>query len=271
MRSPSPSAVFYVAAILITSVYAREGVAQPQKVLVSSVSGDITVTGSKKVKHVSSSNAITQNGSNVMVQGPASHDNISVTVPSNVKLHAMTTSGAIDIRGVLGPIRCITTSGDIRIHKAGKNQISIRSISGDISVDSMGGSLKVKTVSGDVEASARNKINITSVSGDITLDQKPASKSVVKTTSGQIRIKGALSKNGKMKIRSHSGNIQVDLKALAGAAFALRSYSGRLKVKRGKRGHLAEVNSIFRGIFGKGKANVKLTTFSGDVQLHIKH
>jgi DUF4097 and DUF4098 domain-containing protein YvlB len=63
-----------------------------------------------------------------------------------------------------------TVSGDVRLERVG-GELRVQTVSGDVNADSVGGSVVSKTVSGDlrVESLCKGHVTAQSVSGDIEL------------------------------------------------------------------------------------------------------
>ena len=248
---------------------ASEAAAAP-KVVIRTASGDITVVGSASAREVKSNGRIERAGAEVRVRGAGPHEALTVTVPAGAEVGARSASGQIKIRGVHGSVSGKTANGDITVAQAGRGRVTVKSVSGAVRVSGVKGGLRVKTVSGDVLATGQLKdVDITSVSGTIRIDRLSGGGGAVRTTSGKVTVKGALASRSKVRIRSHSGPVEVDLSVPRGARYELRSFSGRLRVARG-RGAPLDAGKRAEGAVGKGLARIKLSSFSGDIMLRLR-
>lgn len=250
---------------------AEPAAARPVRVKVRSISGQVQVTGSTKAKQVTGTGPIVikDRGDEVKVVGTSSDDPVRLTVPAGVELEIKTRSGDISVSGVTGPVRLRTVSATLRIK--GARGVDVKSVSGSVYLEQAHGRLRVKTVSGTVRATGKlTEIDVTSVSGGITLDQL-AGPGEVRTTSGEVKVTGTLGKGVKAKLRSHSGDITARLKVPAGAEYAMKTYSGDLELKPGSKAKVRRSEERrTEGTFGKGGASLNLSTFSGDITLHLR-
>jgi hypothetical protein len=143
-----------------------------------------------------------------------------VSITSAAECDLRTASGDIEVRQVTSDAVVHTTSGDVRLANATGN-INARSVSGDVRVlDVVSGRAEVVTVSGDVEigihAGSLTAVDLSTVSGSTdsdfeVSDEAPAAESAesaesadggtddepvldlrVKTTSGNIRLRRAV-------------------------------------------------------------------------------
>lgn len=83
---------------------------------------------------------------------------------------AATASGDVRVEGVVADASITTASGDIEIGRVG-GRLSVTTASGDVRASAVEGDLRVGTTSGDVRIDRSNGSDITvkSVSGDVTL------------------------------------------------------------------------------------------------------
>jgi DUF4097 and DUF4098 domain-containing protein YvlB len=107
-------------------------------------------------------------GSGVKLQGASADMHVDGRIRS---LETQTASGDLTLRGeVEGEAAIKTVSGDVRLDRVG-GSLRATSVSGDVRVDAVGGSVQTKSVSGDIRiGSARGgEATLQSVSGDIEL------------------------------------------------------------------------------------------------------
>lgn len=118
------------------------------------------------------------------------HDGIRVRarVPHGASVKVKTASADVDLSGRLLRVDVNAVSGDLRIRGEVSEDVTVKSVSGDVELEQVGGSLSVNTVSGDVRAGRSG--------GDVEL----------RSVSGDMRI-GALS-GGEVRFTSVSGDVE---------------------------------------------------------------
>ncbi|MEM6641358.1 MAG: DUF4097 family beta strand repeat-containing protein [Bacteroidota bacterium] len=152
-------------------------------------------------------------------------------------LESRTSSGDIDIDGLIGDSKIRSTSGDQRLYDL-RGTINSRSSSGDITVSKFKGDLKLEASSGDVDIRT----------GEGTV--------AVRTTSGEIEGRDIML-TGDAKFNASSGDVEIDFKNdLQELGFDLRASSGDLEV--GSR------SAEKRLIIERGRYMVVGETSSGD-------
>ena len=102
-----------------------------------------------------------------------------------------------------------TVSGQIELKKLESDVTKLKTVSGDISVESAKGEIEAKSVSGNIEIEKIDgNVELTSTSGDIeSQDFKITGKSMIKTTSGNVNMYINKESNCQIKAKSTSGNI----------------------------------------------------------------
>jgi DUF4097 and DUF4098 domain-containing protein YvlB len=127
-------------------------------------------------------------------------------------------------------------------------------VSGEFDVEDVEGSIRVETVSSDI------------VLRDIKVREATAS-----TVSGEVVYDGAIAKDGRYDLRSHSGSVTVRIPANASAHFQVETYSGELDsdfpitLMPGDRSRQRPRRFEFN--IGSGDARIIAETFSGDILL----
>ena len=127
----------------------------------------------------------------------------------NLKIYS--TSGDIEMGDIQAQnINVETVSGEIDLQKLESNKIRLKTVSGDILVESAKGEIEAKSVSGNIDIeNIDGNVELSSTSGDIeSKDFKITGKSMVKSTSGNIRMDINDESNCQIKAKSTSGNIE---------------------------------------------------------------
>ncbi len=124
----------------------------------------------------------------------------------------------------------------------------LNAVSGDMSTELFGADLELKTVSGDVKVKGHGqpaKLRVTSVSGDVHLEHgageletstvsgtlvvslDSASSVRVRTTSGDLRFEGKLTRDATLEATTVSGDMNVRAAAAGGFAYEITTFSRR--------------------------------------------
>jgi hypothetical protein len=190
------------------------------------------------------------------------------------------TSGEIEVGDASAPVKVSTVSGDVSLTDVARGRVS--SVSGDIQVERVGGTLKVTTTSGDVNVrGAGDSLTVTSVSGEIQVDGARRGLAA-RTTSGDVEVRGSgrfavetasgdatvsvEAPFGGAQVATVSGDIRLHLGGVLGCALEARTASGTIDLLVP-----LEVRTVSRqrvaGVVRHGTAPVVLRSSSGDVHV----
>lgn len=147
--------------------------------------------------------------------------------------------------------------------------VSVKSVSGDITLDGVIGKVDAKTVSGDLEARGLDGgVTFNSVSGDLTLAGGSVQELDAKTVSGKVTADVDLRAGGGLRVTTVSGEVAVRLPADASAEVDLRSTSGRVRTGfDGLQSARSPGSNTVAGSLGAGAGRMTVTTLSAPVTL----
>jgi DUF4097 and DUF4098 domain-containing protein YvlB len=201
----------------------------------------------------------------------------TVTVPSTAGVDLRSVSGNVRVADVKGTVRAQTVSGGVTASNTPKLE-QVKAVSGDVELMDIEADdqLAVDTISGRVRAmrlKARS-VDVKTISGRLELDHVVCDRFSVHAISGTIELTGALAKNGRYDINSHSGPVRLVLPTNAGFELDASTFSGSIRSEfamtvggdinrdiRGRRGG----NHAIHATFGDGSAQISIRTFSGNV------
>lgn len=195
--------------------------------------------------------------------------NYNLTVPSLASLELNTVSGNVDVEKAGGKVEVEVVSGDIVIRGA-DDRVECKTVSGDIVLQQVKGNVYSKTVSGNVEVrGVRGSLEVETVSGDLKMEEVSSAQDIkAKTLSGETFYQGEFREDGHYSFKSHSGDIHLNIPASSSFSLEASTFSGEIDcdfeiVLSGKIS-----KKEIKGTVNKGGAEVKLSTFSGD--MHVK-
>jgi hypothetical protein len=147
--------------------------------------------------------------------------------------------------------------------------VSVKSVSGDLTLDGVTGTVDAKTVSGDLEARGLDGgLVFNSVSGDLTLAGGAVRDLDAKTANGKVTADVDLGGAGSLRVATVSGEVAVRLPASTSATVELRSNTGQ--VRSGFDGLVstrAAGATTLAGTIGSGSSRVTVSTLSAPVTL----
>jgi DUF4097 and DUF4098 domain-containing protein YvlB len=202
----------------------------------------------------------------------AESSSLVIKVPAGSSLSVNAVSADVSATGVRGSQRLQSVSGDIRT-EAGAEDVECKTVSGDVTVTGTGqrGLLTVTTVSGDATLTrVAGDVNGNTVSGDFTIAMGDTSRSRLRSTSGDLGLKGRLTAEARLDFESISGDVRLDLEGPIGAEFDVSSFNGDIRncfgpppVRTSEHAPGRELR--FRE--GQGTARVRIKTLNGDVSV----
>jgi DUF4097 and DUF4098 domain-containing protein YvlB len=202
----------------------------------------------------------------------AESTDLIVKVPAGSSIAVNTVSADVRVQGVNGAQRLQSVSGDIETDSAAED-VECKTVSGDVTVNGSGkrSLLTVTTVSGDAQVNrVAGEVNGNTVSGDFTITMGDTARSRLRSTSGDLGIRGRLDPDARLDFESISGDIRLDLEGAIGAEFDISSFNGDIRSCFGpKPVRTSEYapGSELRFREGRGNARVRLKTLNGDISL----
>jgi DUF4097 and DUF4098 domain-containing protein YvlB len=155
-----------------------------------------------------------------------------ISVPPSAMVTVKTISGDVSVADVKGEVRAETVSGSVDC-SATPNLATAKTISGDVRARGITttGTLALGTVSGSVIASAleARAIEAGTVSGSVQLTNVRADRVLAKSMSGDVEFDARLAKGGRYEFHSHSGNVRVMLADPSGFELDASSFSGSIR------------------------------------------
>ena len=195
-----------------------------------------------------------------------------IKVPFGSVLSINTVSADVRIQNVQGSQRLQTVSGDVQTQAAGAD-VECRTVSGDVSVAGSGskGVVSITTVSGDATATGvAGEVNGSTVSGTFSLGVGETSRLRLRSTSGDLGVRGPLAADARVDIESISGDVRLDLAGNPPVAYDISSFNGEIRNCFGpKSARTSEYGPgrELRFTEGSGSARVRIKTMNGDIGL----
>lgn len=194
---------------------------------------------------------------------------LEIKVPKGARVEIDTVSAEVEVRGLETEIEVDTVSGsiDVDCHLV---EAELNSVSGRVRMSGSVQMLDAESVSGDVELERLEveELEAETVSGDIELDLGDVKRVDCESVSGDIELSGGIIESGDFE--TQSGNVELSFDGEPDARFEISTFSGDIRNDFGPRPRRAgkyEPGEELQFESGKGKADISIETFSGDVIL----
>ena len=146
---------------------------------------------------------------------------------------------------------------------------SIKSGSGDITLDGVTGKIEANTVAGVIEAQGLDgAVSFNSVSGDLALAGGSVTALTASTVSGRVAADVELAKDSRVRVSTVSGEVALRLPEWTSAEVTLNAAAGRVdssfaELRRQERA----LTRTLSGTLGDGTGQLAVNTVSGSVTL----
>ena len=164
-------------------------------------------------------------------RGLSAEVDYTVVVPPSAAVTVKTISGDLSVAGVRGEVRAESTSGNVDVVGT-PNLVVAKTISGDVRAkDISAATLTLGTVSGSVIASALKvrALDCGSISGNVQLTNLQVERLTAKTVNGDIDYDGNVARGGRYEFNAHSGNVRLILAAVSGFELDASTFSGSIR------------------------------------------
>jgi len=197
---------------------------------------------------------------------------LEISVPAGASLEVNTVSADVEVGGVKGAQRLESVSGNI-VATVFDEQLDLRTISGDATIDGSGGKARVfaESTSGDVRAKGiASEVEAASVSGDLFLELGSVPHGRFKTVSGDVNAELELAREGRLDVESISGDVELMFKQPVDAEFDIETHSGDIDNCFGPQSERKSKYAPGRELRfteGNGSGRVRVDTLSGDIDV----
>ena len=195
---------------------------------------------------------------------------LEISVPAGARLTVETVSADITVSEVGGSVELASVSGGVKL-SGSPTRAEVESVSGDIRVDGHQTAISAETVSGDVELrGVAESVEAASVSGDVEISASEVERAMFESVSGSVEFTGSLAGNARLNVETHSGNVTLVLPADTSATWEIETFSGNINNDFGPgpdRTSDYGPGKWLKFTTGSGDARITLDAFSGNIWL----
>ncbi|HUL72968.1 MAG TPA: DUF4097 family beta strand repeat-containing protein [Vicinamibacterales bacterium] len=192
----------------------------------------------------------------------------NVVAPAGTHLTIRSISGDVSIKGIKTDAAVDVVSGTVKISDGGLS--SATTISGDVTLMNVttDATVNVGSVSGEVKLDQIKcrRLSASIVSGTVAAHEITCGSADLKSMSGDVEYSGPLAKGGRYELQTHSGDARLTVTGSVGFDLQASTFSGEIKLTPPLQLQGASISRhSARGTVGDGGATVVATAFSGDV------
>jgi DUF4097 and DUF4098 domain-containing protein YvlB len=156
----------------------------------------------------------------------------TITMPAAAALELNSISGDLKVTGVQGSVRAHAISGSVTV--SGTPHLDLaKTVSGtvDLSDISGDGDINAATISGRLRAKGvkSRSLEASSISGQMVLTDIACERVNTRTMSGSLEYSGAIGRGGRYTFATHSGSLKLALSEDVGFELEASTFSGSLQ------------------------------------------
>lgn len=251
----------------------------------NSTSGDVTATrvgGELRANATSGTVIVNDANSRVFAQSSSgtiqvtqARDDVTATVNSgDIKLEKIggratvrSNSGWVVVNDVGGDVQATSFTDDIKVSNV-RGRVTISAISGNVTASRISEGVKATSVSGAISVGdSKGRIEVGTTSDSIILTNLDSREIVARTTSGNVQFTGKLYEDGHYEFESFSGEVVLNLPPESNFTLSAKTHSGSVNTEFPLQLTRNIGGSLMTGTVGKGGADVRASSFSGNVRI----
>jgi hypothetical protein len=165
---------------------------------------------------------------------------LTIYVPRKAMVWVKTQSATAFVSGVQGGVDINTVSGDITA-EGDPRELYVESMGGKINLNVRTRSVRAKSGTGDITALVvAEEVLLSTVGGKITVTGSRTSQATIESIDGDISYYGDVGWPGRLKIRNHSGNIDIGIGPNVAAQFTIETIQGEIRDEYGIKSRIME-------------------------------
>jgi DUF4097 and DUF4098 domain-containing protein YvlB len=160
-----------------------------------------------------------------------------------------------------------TTRGDIKV-RGGSGFVSLKSVSGDISLEKAKGRVEVRAVNESIQlADITGDLSAETTNGSIILDRIDSANVDLYTVNGNISYDGPIKDKGIYRLTTHNGLIGMAVPEKVNLTLMVRTYNGGFRSTFPVKLDDQNPRKRFTVTYGNGSARAELESFGGIIAL----
>ena len=190
-----------------------------------------------------------------------------ITAPAWMSLDLEGFHCDMDIDGWRSDVLAETVRGGVRL-RGGQGLIRLSSMTGGVDVSGAQGRIQLSSVESGIDVrDAAGEITIEAVNGDVVLERVHSRLVEATTVNGDVTFTGWVEDDGRYRLATHRGNLDMRLPPAANATVVVSTFSGGFQSDFPLRPGALRPGRSFSFTLGDGRAHVDLQSFEGRINL----
>ena len=194
-----------------------------------------------------------------------------VSLPRGSQLQVRAASTRIELFDLTGPIDLEATSGTVVLTNepdTRADEVSLTTVSGDITVATTCRILRVRSVEGSLHIDHPSPdLQAETATGDIFHQAPVLRESRLESGSGRIRVEGSIAAIGRLRVFSHEGPVELRFPGDTEALFEVETGFGSILADPDSPTGEHQGQGTWRRRTGNTEAQVYVRSFRGDIHL----
>jgi DUF4097 and DUF4098 domain-containing protein YvlB len=173
----------------------------------------------------------------------------------------------VSVDGVSGSLRVRTLSGEVWLTRIA-GETDVRSVSGEVTVRGISGRTSLWTVEGDVDvADGTGTLMVQSTDGDLVLQDIAADELSAETTDGDVLFGGSVPRGARLRLATHDGDITATIPRNADVEVSVSTFDGAFEPAMPVQTRGLRAGEALMFVIGRGGATLSMQAFDGDIRL----
>ena len=204
--------------------------------------------------------------------GEAAAVTLRMTIPRASRLRVQTIGANLRTEGLTGTLDLETVAGTIRVQGVESRQVLVTTATGEVHLEAPSLRGRVRSASGAVRvASNIQDLGVVTATAGITVEADVVEEMDLQTVAGGVEIEGEVATTGRLRVRSHTGDVRLRVPAATEARMRLESKRGRVTnaLGAGGDGVVAQGSGVDL-VLGRGGPSIDVETLEGDIEVEAR-
>ena len=199
--------------------------------------------------------------------GEAAAVTLRMKIPKASRVRIQTLDASLRTAGLEGKLELETVAGEIRVTGATSREVLVTTATGQVHLEAPSLRGRVRSASGAVRVSADvHDLGVVTATADVRVAASVVEEMELQTVSGEVELEGTVAPTGRLRVRSHTGDVRLRLPSDLSAQLRLESRRGRVTNSLGSGGDsVAAQDGGVDLVLGRGGPSIDVESLDGDI------